>query len=565
MELFLRVDVGRKTAVKEPVPEKYTWVGGRSLIAKLLLNEVNPSCEPLGKHNKLIIATGLLAGTGLSSSGRISIGGKSPLTGTIKESNAGGISASRFARLGIKAVIIEGFPQDDRWHMLRIAPEGCSFLPAEPYLGMGTYAFCEKILAQFPGAAVTCIGPAGEKLYAAAGVATIDADGKPGRYSGRGGLGALMGSKRIRALIIEGKGTVPLADPEKFKTARKAYTQLLHDAPSSKAYRDFGTAAMVAAVNALSGLPVKNFSRGRFDAAEEIGAEALVARIRQRGGEGRTTHSCMPGCVIGCSNIYADPEGKAIVSPIEYESIGLLGSNLGISDYDVIARLNFLCNDIGLDTIETGAALGVAMEAGVLPFGDGDGAARILEEARQGGILGRVIGNGAVVTGRVFAITNVPVVKGQAMAAYDPRAIKGMGVTYATSAMGADHTAGPTARSPVDHRDPKGQAALSLKMQKLLPILDCTGLCLFTIGAIGPRLDLLLDLLNARFGWNLDQSWFEKMSVETLRDEYRFNELAGFTRVHHRLPECFTERPLPEIGTVFDVSEEDLDHLMKFE
>jgi aldehyde:ferredoxin oxidoreductase len=565
METFLRIDVSRETAAKEPVPEKYLMVGGRSLIAKLLLDEVNPACEPLGKHNKLIIATGLLAGTGLSSSGRISIGGKSPLTGTIKESNAGGVTANRLARLGIKAIIIEGSPQNDQWHLLRITPEGCSFLPAEPYLGMGTYAFCEKILSEFPKAAITCIGPAGEKLYSAAGVATIDADGKPGRYSGRGGLGALMGSKRIKALIIEGKGSVPLADAEKFKAAHKAYAQLLQNAPSSKAYRDFGTAAMVAAVNALSGLPVNNFSRGRFDGAEEIGAEALNARIRQRGGEGRTTHACMPGCVIGCSNIYVDSEGKTIVSPIEYESIGLLGSNLGISDFDVIARLNFLCNDIGLDTIEAGAALGVAMEAGVLPFGDGDGAARILEEARHGSVLGRVIGNGAVVTGRVFAITNVPAVKGQAMAAYDPRAIKGMGVTYATSAMGADHTAGPTARSPVDHRDPKGQAAVSLKMQKLLPIFDCTGLCLFTIGAIGPRLDLVLDLLNARFGWNLDQSWFEKMSVETLKDERRFNELAGFTQVHHRLPECFTERPLPELDSVFDVPVEDLDHLMKYE
>jgi aldehyde:ferredoxin oxidoreductase len=565
METFLRVDVRRMTVAAEPVPEKYLKVGGRSLIAKLLLDEVWPACEPLGKHNKLIIATGLLSGTGLSSSGRISIGGKSPLTGTIKESNAGGISADRLARLGIKAAIIEGSPRDDQWYLLRITPQGCTFLPAEPYVGMGTYAFCEKILAQFPEAAITCIGPAGEKLYSAAAIATIDKEGKPGRFSGRGGLGALMGSKKIKALIIEGKGSVSLADPEKFKAVRKTYTELLKDAPSSKAYREFGTAAMVAAVNALSGLPVNNFSHGRFDRAEEIGAEAINARIRQRGGEGRITHSCMPGCVIGCSNVYADIQGKTIVSPIEYETIGLLGSNLGISDMDVITRLNFLCNDIGLDTIEVGAALGVAMEAGVVRFGDGDAAARILEEARQGTVLGRVIGNGAVVTGRVFGIRNVPVVKGQAMAAYDPRAIKGMGVTYATSAMGADHTAGPTARSPVDHRDSKGQAALSLKMQKLLPIFDCTGLCLFTIGAVGPRLDLVLDLMNARFGWNLDQSWFEKMSVETLKDEYHFNELAGFTRVHHRLPEAFTERQLPELGTVFDVPEEDLDHLQRYE
>ncbi|RJQ80163.1 MAG: aldehyde ferredoxin oxidoreductase [Desulfobacteraceae bacterium] len=565
METFLRVDVGRKTAVREKVAENYLKVGGRSLTVKLLLNEITPSCEPLGKNNKLIIATGLFAGTGLSSSGRTSIGGKSPLTGTIKESNSGGILADRLARIGIKAVIIEGLPQDDSWHLLKITPHGCSFIPADPYLGMGTYTLCETILTQFPQAAITCIGPAGEKLYSAAAIAITDKEGKPGRFCGRGGLGALMGSKKIKAIIVEGQGKVPLADEEKFKNCRKRYTQLLKDAPSSAAYREFGTAAMVGAVNALSGLPVRNFSQGSFDQAEQIYAESINASIRQRGGEGKITHACMPGCVIGCSNVFPDANGKAIVSPIEYETIGLLGPNLGISSMDVITRLNFLCNDIGLDTIETGAALGVAMEAGVLRFGDGDGAARILEEARRATVLGRVIGNGVVVTAKVFGIINVPAVKGQAMPAYDPRAIKGMGVTYATSAMGADHTAGPTARSPVEHKSPDGQAALSLKMQKLLPIFDCTGLCLFTIGAVAPRLDLVLDLLNARFGWGLDQGWFEKMSVETLKDEKRFNQLAGFTSVHDRLPECFTERPLPELGTVFDVPEEDLDHLVKYE
>jgi aldehyde:ferredoxin oxidoreductase len=565
MEKFLRVDVGRKAVSWEPVPEKYRKIGGRSLIAKLLMDEVKPSCEPLGKHNKLIIANGLLSGTGLSSTGRISVGGKSPLTGTIKESNAGGISADRLARLGIRAVILEGFPQDAEWYMLRITPEGCSFIPAAPYLGMGIYAFCEKILEQFPKAAITCIGPAGERLCSAAGVATIDKDGKPGRFSGRGGLGALMGSKKIKALVIEGKGSVPIADQEKFRKAQKEYTQVLKDAPSSKAYREFGTPAMVATVNGLSGLPVNNFSRGTFDRAEEIGSKALNTCIQQRGGEGKITHACMPGCVIGCSCVFPDAQGKAVVSPLEYETIGLLGSNLGISSLDVIARLNFLCNDIGVDTIEMGAALGVAMEANVLPFGDGDAAAGLLEEVRRGTILGRVIGNGAAITGKVLGIVNVPVVKGQAMAAYDPRAIKGMGVTYATSAMGADHTAGPTARSPVKHKDADGQAHLSLNMQKLIPILDCTGLCLFTVGAIGPRFDLLLDLLNARFGWTVDQDWLRKMSLETLKDEYRFNEMAGFTRVHHRLPESFTERPLPDLGTVFDVPEEDLDNLLKFE
>ena len=563
MDRFLRVDVGRLTAVAESVAEKYQKVGGRSLIAKLLLDEVKPTCEPLGKNNKLILATGLLAGTGVSSASRISIGGKSPLTGGIKESNSGGVSVDQLARLGIKAVIIEGSPQD--WHLLRITSEGCSFLPAGEYRWMGTYALCEALLKQFPKAAITCIGPAGEKQYLSAGICHTDIDGKPGRLSARGGLGAVMGVKKIKAIIIEGKGPIPLADAEKFKETRKVYTKLLLDAPTSKAYRDFGTAAMVQKVNALGGLPTNNFSHGRFDRADDIGAEAMVDRIQKRGGEGRTTHQCMPGCVIGCSNVYQDIHGKTIVSPIEYETIGLLGSNLGIPDLDVIAKLDYLCNDMGMDTIEVGAAIGVAMEAGIARFGDSEAAFRILEETKQGTVLGRVIASGATITGKVFGVLNVPAAKGQAMAAYDPRAIKGMGTTYATSAMGADHTAGPTARSPVDHLDPKLQAALSLKLQKLITILDCTGLCLFTVGAVGARLDLVLDLLNARYGWGLDMGWFERLGIETLKDEYRFNELAGFNRAHQRLSEAFTERELPEVKSVFDVSDEDIDTLLRYQ
>ncbi|TRZ53334.1 aldehyde ferredoxin oxidoreductase [bacterium] len=563
MEKFLRVDVGQLTAVTEQVIEKYRKVGGRSLIAKLLLNEVKPSCEPLGKHNKLIIATGLLAGTRVSSADRISIGGKSPLTGGIKESNSGGVSVDKLACLGIKALIIEGIPKE--WHLLRITAEGCHFLPASEYHGMGTYALCEPRMIKFPKAAITCIGPAGEKQYASAGICNTDKDGKPGRLSARGGLGALMGSKKIKAMIIEGSGQVPLADAEKFKEVRKAFTKVLLDAPTTKVYREFGTAALVQMINAMGGLPTKNFSRGRFGQADDISAVEMVDRIKKRAGEGRTSHQCMPGCVIGCSNVYPDVNGKTIVSPLDYETIGLLGANLGISDLDIIAKLNFICNDIGLDTIEFGAAAGVAMEAGITSFGDSESVFRILEEARQGTVLGRLISSGATITGKVLGVLNVPAARGQAMAAYDPRAIKGLGATYATSAMGADHTAGPTARAPVDHLNPKGQAVLSLKAQKLMTIIDSIGLCLFTIGAIGARLDLVLDLLNARFGWNLDMGWFERMGIETLKDEYRFNELAGVSRVHYCLPEAFTERELPDVGTVFDVPDEDIDALLRYE
>lgn len=563
MEKFLRIDVNRANAVAEPVPERYRQVGGRSLIAKLLLDEVKPTCEPLGKHNKLIIATGLLAGAGLSSASRISVGGKSPLTGGIKESNSGGLSVDYLARLGIKAVIIEGSPK--AWHLLHIKAEGCSFLPADQYLGLGTYDLCEALLKAYPKAAITCIGPAGEKQYLSAGICHTDVDGRPGRISARGGLGAVMGSKQIKAILIEGKGPVPLADAETFKALRKEYTKLVLEAPSSKVMREFGTVSMLQNVNIQGGLPTRNYSRGRFDHADDICAEALVARIKSRGGEGRITHQCMPGCVIGCSNVYPDEVGKAIVSPLEYETVGLMGSNLDISDFDVIARLDRICNDLGMDTIETGAALGVAMEAGILPFGDAAAVFQIMEEVKQGTVLGRLIASGAATTGKVLGVMNVPAAKGQAMAAYDPRAIKGTGTTYVTSSMGADHTAGNTTRFPVDHLNPNIQAELSLLMQKKVAVLDCTGLCLFTIGSAGNRLDLVLGLLNARYGWKLDMGWCDRMALETLREEYRFNELAGLNRAHYRLSEAFTERELPDTKSVYDVPDEDIDRLLNYE
>ncbi len=562
MEKFLRVDMNELQVSYEEVPEKYQKVGGRSLIAKLLLDEVVPTCDALGPHNKLIVATGLLAGTSVSSAGRISVGAKSPLTGGIKESNAGGITANRLAQMGVKALVIEGLPKGDDWYIVVINDQGCKLVPAEAYVGMGTYEFCTKIREDYSDAAVTCIGPAGEKLYNAAGVATIDREGWPSRYSGRGGMGAVMGSKKIKAIVVEGKGRVSFANEEKFKDALKEYTAIVKDAPSTAAYKDYGTPSMVRIVDALGGLPVNNFSNGSFDRVDDISAETLNDVITRRGG--KTSHACMAGCVIACSNVYVDEEGETIVSPLEYETIGLMGSNLGISDFDVIAKLNYLCNDIGLDTIETGAAIAVAMESGVAAFGDGEAALKMVEEMRQGTVLGRVLGAGTAVTGKVFGVRNVPVVKGQAMAAYDPRALKGMGVTYATSAMGADHTAGPTGKAKVDHSSPDGAADLSLTLQKKIPVYDCTGLCMFTIGSIGAHPQVIIDLLNSRFGWDLNVDWLNEMSLETLKDEYRFNELAGFTKLSHRLPEAFTERELPNLGTVFDVPDEDIDQMMKY-
>jgi aldehyde:ferredoxin oxidoreductase len=315
---------------------------------------------------------------------------------------------------------------------------------------------------------------------------------------------------------------------------------------------------MLENTNAMGILPTRNFSTGYHDQGGKIGGEALHRLITSRGGAGETTHACMPGCVIRCSNVFPDENGVEVVSPLEYETIGLLGANCDISDLDAIARLNYLCNDYGLDTIETGAAVAVAMDGGIIPFGDVEGAINLIEEMGQGTILGRVLAEGAEVTGRVLGVRRIPVVKGQAMPAYEPRGIKGLAVTYATSPMGADHTAGNTVRAQIDHRSPVGQEEISRRAQWVAALLDSLGLCIFIGSALGTRLDLLAELVTAHTGVKYTQDELLDLGRQTVALERQFNKKAGFTSAHDRLPEHFICEISPSAQTLFDVTEEQL-------
>jgi aldehyde:ferredoxin oxidoreductase len=557
MNKILRINMKTKEIVYESPKDEYLKTGGRGLIAKIMLDEVNPTCDPLGRENKLIIANGMLTGTNVSSASRISIGAKSPLTGGIKESNGGGITAMWLAQLGLKVLVVEDVPEGDNWYYIKIDKNGCTLEPADEYAGMGTFEYCEKMIEKYPDCAVTCIGPAGEKLYHSAGIATMDKEKKPNRYSGRGGLGAVMGSKKIKGIVAAEKGSVTIKNKEKFSESLKEYTKIVMDAPSSANYRTLGTASTVRVTNDLTGLPTRNFRGEKFEHADKISGESLYEFIKQRGGEGKTTHACMPGCVIQCSNVVPDKDGKTIVSPLEYETIGLMGSNLGIGDFDVIARLNAMCNDFGIDTIEVGAAMGVAMEAGEGQFGDASSAFKMMDEIINGTIFGKVLACGATTTGKVLGVSHVPAVNGQAMPAYDPRAIKGMGATFATSPMGADHTYGPVIKTD------KGWAEASKGSQNFMAILDSLGFCMFTRAAIANEKQLLVDLVNGFTGYDLDLDWLEKVSTETIKDELKFNELAGFTKENYRIPESFINTKIKSTGDVFDLTEEELDELRR--
>ena len=568
-----RVNVRKQTLEREPVPETWQRLGGRGLIARILLDEVDAKCDPLGAENKLIFAPGLLVGHMLSSTDRISVGGKSPLTGGVKESNAGGRTGLHMTHLGIHALIVEDQPEEDGFWVLHLSMNGAQWeqtfkVSEDPkgLVGLGVYATASKLIEKYGDkVAIALIGPGGEMKMKAAGIQNLDKDRVPSRINARGGLGAVMGSKGLKAIVFDHAGgqKPPIVNPEAFKVAQKEYTQALMDHPQTKTYHDYGTAAMTQLTQRFAGIPVRNFSRGTFDEVEKIGGEALREFTLTRGKPSDPSHACMAGCTIKCSNIFGGEDGKVIVSPLEYETIGLMGSNLDIDSLDSIGRLNWQVNDLGLDSIEIGAALGVAAEAGLMKWGSEEDALKLIDEIRAGTELGRTLGDGAVATGSKYGIERVPAVKGQAMSAYEPRSIKGTGLTYATSPQGADHTCGLTIRAQINHLDPNIQRDVSLNAQLNMAGYDTLGACIFAGFGYAATPDFVVKrLLAARYGWDdLPDNILQELGKQTIRMEREFNRRAGFTKEDDRLPKWMTEEPLPETGSVFDVSEEVIDHI----
>lgn len=559
-----RVNLRAQSATREPVAASWERLGGRGLLARILLDETDPACEPLGPANKLVFAPGLLVGHMLSASDRLSVGAKSPLTGGFRESNSGGSTGLHMTNMGIKALILEDAPPSPGFWILHLRLSGATWERADDLVGLGVYEAASKLLARYgTKVAISLIGPGGENRLATAGIQNLDKERVPARINARGGLGAVMGSKGLKAIVWDDAGgqKPPIADPELFKKARKTYTQAVLDHPQSHTYRDYGTAANVLMVDALGGLPTRNFSAGTFEHAEAVSGERLRELMLKRGGESDPSHACMAGCTIRCSNVYGGEDGTAIVSPLEYETIGILGPNLGIDDPDVIAHLNWHINDMGLDTIEVGAAIGVACEAGLMNWGDGSRAMELLGEIARNTPLGRILGAGSVITGRVLGVTRVPAAKGMAMSAYDPRAIKGTGVTFATSTQGGDHTSGLTLRAKIDHLDPKGQVEVSRAVQINVAGYDTLGVCLMSGFGYTAAVGAVRDLLNSRYGWDFGDDALQVLGRETIRLEREFNRRAGFTKAHDRLPEFFTRESLPPRNAIFDVPEEEMNRI----
>ena len=571
-----RVNMSDLSSSIEDVPESWAGLGGRGLTSTIVAAEVPPTCHPLGKHNKLVFAPGLLTGTMAANSGRLSVGAKSPLSGTIKESNAGGTAAQFFARLGVKALIIEGKPVKDVLYSLHVKKDGVVITEAPELKGKGNFDTVNAILAKHEGkTAVISIGQAGEMKMAVSNISVKDPEGNI-RSAGRGGLGAVMGSKNVKCIAIDAaeSSAVEIHDPDAFKAAAKVFAKALVDHPvSGQGLPTYGTAVLVNIINEAGSLPTKNFTSGQFEGAEKISGETMLELMEARGGKNR--HGCHPGCVIRCSQVYNDANKKYKTSGFEYESIWAMGADCCVDNLDQIAEADMLMDDIGVDTIETAVTFGVAMEGGLLPFGDGAGILKMLkDDIGMGTPLGRLLGSGAGVVGKAYGLTRVPVVKNQAIPAYDPRTVKGIGITYATSTMGADHTAGYAVTAnilnvggTVDPLKKEGQVDLSRNLQIATAAVDTAGLCIFVAFAaldIPEAFSAIVDMLNARFGISLTADDVSALGKTILKTEHDFNLAAGFTNKDDRLPEFFAEEPLPPHNVVWDFTGEEIDAFWDF-
>ena len=580
MDKILRIDMGADGGPQfreEPLGD-YAGLGGRAMTSTIISKEVPPLCHPLSAENKLVIAPGMLSGTTAAMSGRLSVGCKSPLTGGIKESNAGGQGAQVLARLGYAAIVLEGKPKDDTLYTVRIDKDGVKVEADNSLKRLGNYDTVEK-LKQAHGDKITClsIGPAGEMKMASASVAVTDMEQRPTRHAGRGGTGAVMGAKGVKAVVLDDTGMSMRApkDPDKFKAANQKFVKGLRShAVTGEGLPTYGTNVLTNVINEAGAYPTKNFMWGRFDTCSKISGETQAETEIARGGKKAATHGCHRGCIIRCSGTYLNKDGHYLTKQPEYETVWAHGGNCGIDDLDAIAQLDRLDDDYGVDTIEMGATVAVAMEAGIAEFGDAEAAINLVHEVGKGTPLGRILGNGAEVTGKVFGVERVPTVKGQAMPAYDPRGVLGIGVTYATSTMGADHTAGYAVATnvlgvggQVDALSPEGQVELSRNLQIATAAIDSTGMCLFIAFAVLDQpetLQALIDMLNAFHGLNLTGDDVTALGQKVLKMERDFNERAGFSSKDDRLPRFFLKEPLPPHNVTFKIKDEELDELYNF-
>ena len=550
MRKFIDIDLGKGTSESRELSGREIAECGRYLIAKTLLAQNVAAVDPLAPENPLIFSAGPFAGTNFSNANRLSVGCKSPLTGGVKEANSGGTFGFAMGQLQIAGITLHGAA--DEWVVIRITKDGSiSFDSAAPYLGLGNFDCAAKLHDAYGDKTSLAIcGPVGEYLGLMAGVAFSDTDNRPSRLAARGGVGAVMGAKKVKAMVIDKDRMPPVNDRKKVMGAIKDYGKKLGDSVAVQSLKTTGTAMVADLTNHLGALPVRNFSSGQLTTAEDgplrMGGDYIRELNGGRGGE--TQHACMPGCLIKCSNVYVDDSGRELVSPLEYETIGLLGTNCGLDDPDDVARLNETANDLGVDSIELGATIGVLMEAGEGAFGDVAFMQACLAEIRSGSEKGRLYASGTARVGEALKVRRVPVIKKQAISAYDPRIIEVTGISMMVTAQGADHTVGNAPSFKCDDKTIDELVAESLRMQINSAVADSLGLCVFGRSVTDDNLLLIANAINDAFDAGMTPDDIRDIGLETLRLEAAFNEAAGFDQDDDELPSFFYDEALPPTG-----------------
>lgn len=561
---ILRVDLSSKELADEEVDwdTAVSFIGGRGYGAKVLYDELPAHADPLGAGNRLIFMTGPLTGTAAPTSGRFSVSTKSPATGTIFDANSGGYFGAELKRAGYDGIVIQGISDSPVY--LSIIRGKAEIKDASPLWGLDVFDTEDRLkeLVGDPMARVACIGPAGERLVKMAAIMN-----EKHRAAARGGVGAVMGSKRLKAIVVRGTGEIPLANRFAFMKEVKQTLGVLRGHPlTGDSLARYGTSVLVHLINKAGVFPVRNYSMGFFEDAEKVSGENMTKTLL-RGKKGCFACPIMCGRVTqfrASSGNLVDSEGP------EYESVWSLGPNCGISDLNAIAEANHLCNRLGLDTISMGQSVGFLMscaakgkvkpeEVGlVLNWGNAETLFRLINMTANREGIGDLLAEGTRSASVKLKAEELSMqVKGLELPAYDPRGLKGMAISYATSNRGGCHLRAfmvePEVLSTPRYLNPNSyddKAHLTKVMQDVFAVLDSLVLCKYTTLALFSTLafepDAYARLLTTATGFYVDREEFYRIGERIYNIERLFNVREGFSRKDDNLPRHFLEEPIPE-------------------
>lgn len=531
---ILRVNLTAKTHRRESFTEEFatTWVGGRGFAVKILFDELQPGIDPLGPENKLVVALGPISGIPAPNTGKAVVAAKSPLTGFYGDGNLGTRVTEQLRKAGYDALIVEG--KAERPTLLYIEDDRVEFLPAADVWGQGTFATSEWIYGRYgKGVGVLNIGQGGENLVRYAVIRSME-----GRSGGRPGMGAVMGSKLLKAIVVKGTRPIPQADPKGMRTAGLEDLKTVHHLDQDAGWTRQGTTGVLAWCNEVAGLPVQNFRKTSHAEAWKIDGERLAAaRV--------ATYGC-PTCTMRCGIAIHDKEGHE--SELDYENIGLLGSNLNIFDLDQVGSLNYLCDDYGIDTMSAGCTLSFYADAiehgaakGDFRFGDAERAKQLLGlAARREGKVGNLLADGSLRMARALGHGSEAYamqVKGLEVSAYNCKFIPGQALSFGVSPIGAHHReawiiAFEITQTTRDSYGPE-KAAKVIELQRIRGgMFESIIACRFPWIELGWSLDNYPKYVNLVTGlhWTLDDMWALADRVYALIKLHYVREFPNATR-----------------------------------